>query len=97
MHRNMLKMQDGVAIVEKLDSISVDITVYQYEKNLLYSFYNIAQNITLLQRMSNGKFSVFTLSYVNMAPNQSAFRIRKSYIVNFNVIQILERYLNVIN
>ena len=31
---------------------------------------------------SGGKFSVFTLSYVNTALNQSAFRIHKCYIIN---------------
>ena len=31
---------------------------------------------------SGGKFSVFTLSYVNTALNQSAFRIHKGYIIN---------------
>ena len=30
---------------------------------------------------SGGKFFVFTLSYVNTALNQSAFRIRKCYIL----------------
>ena len=30
---------------------------------------------------SGGKFSVFTLSYVNMAVNQSALRIHKCYII----------------
>ena len=30
---------------------------------------------------SGGKFSVFTLSYVNTALNQSAFRIHKCYII----------------
>ena len=30
---------------------------------------------------SGGKFSVFTLSYVNTALNQSAFRIGKCYII----------------
>ena len=43
----------------------------------------MAQKSTkLLQWMSNGKFSVFTLSYVNTARNQSAFRIVKCYIIN---------------
>ena len=36
----------------------------------------------LLLRMSDGKFSVFTLSYVNTALNQSAFIIQKCYIRN---------------
>ena len=52
-------------------STSVDITVYLYGKNVLYFFYNIAQkNTKLLQWMSGGKFSVFTLSYVNTALNR---------------------------
>ena len=63
-------------------STSVDITVYLYRKNVLYFFYNIAQeNTKLLQWMSKGKFSVFTSSYVNTAINQSAFRIPKCYII----------------
>ena len=58
------------------------ITVYLYGKNVLYFFYNIAQkNTKLLQWMSDGKFSVFTLSYINTALNQSAFRIDKYYII----------------
>ena len=35
--------------------------------------------------MSGGKFSVFTLSYVNTAVNQSAFRIVNCYIIRFIV------------
>ena len=67
-------------------STSVDITVYLYGKNVLYFFYNIAQEDTkLLQWMSKGKFSVFTSSYVNTAINQSAFRILKCYIIKRNV------------
>ena len=55
-------------------------------KKVLYFFYNIAQkNTKLLRWMGNGKFSVFTLSYVNMAINQSAFRILKCYIIKNNV------------
>ena len=60
-----------------------DITVYQNGKNVLYFFYNIAQkNTKLLQWISDRKFPVFTLSYVNTALNQSAFRIHKRYIIN---------------
>ena len=36
---------------------------------------------------SGGKFSVFTLSYVNTALNQSAFRIHKCYIIIINNIR----------
>ena len=39
------------------------------------------QNTKSLQWMSNGKFSVFTVSYVNTALNQSAFTIHKCYII----------------
>ena len=47
-------------------SASVDITLYLYGKNVLYFFYNIARkNTKLLQWISDGKFSVFTWSYVN--------------------------------
>ena len=35
--------------------------------------------------MSNGKFSMFTSSYVNTALNQSAFRIYKRYIIKYFV------------
>ena len=53
---------------------------------MIYFFYNIAQdNTKLLQRKSGGKFSVFTLSYVNTALNQSAFRIHKCYIIKYFV------------
>ena len=68
-------------------STSVDITVYQHGKNVLYLFYNIA--MSKAQRIreisvftSGGKFSVFTLSYVNTALNQSVFKIHKCYIIN---------------
>ena len=67
-------------------STSVDITVYSYGKNVLDICYNIAQeNTKLLQWMSDGKFSVFTLSHANTLLNQSAFRIHKCYIVNVSV------------
>ena len=63
-------------------STSVDITVYQHGKNVLYFFYNIAQeNTKLLQWLRNRKYSVFTSSYANTAINQSAFRILKCYII----------------
>ena len=67
-------------------STSVDITVYQHRKNVLYFFYNIAQrnikyNITLLNLRIGGKFSVLTLSYINTALTQSAFRVYKCYII----------------
>ena len=63
-------------------STSVDITVYLYRKNVLYFFYSIAmKNTKLLPWMSDGKFSMFILSYVNMALNQLAFKIRKCYII----------------
>ena len=70
-------------------STSVDITVYLYGKNVLYFFYNIAQeNTKLLQWMSKGKFSVFTSSYVNTAINQSAFRILNCYNSIFQELRI---------
>ena len=70
-------------------STSVVITVYQHGKNVLYLFYNIAMSkARRIQEFSvftsGGKFSVFTLSYVNTALNQSAFRIHKCYIINKN-------------
>ena len=58
-------------------STSVDITIYQYGKNVLYLFYNIAQrNIN----------SVLTLSYINTALSQSAFRIYKCHIIICNIL-----------
>ena len=60
-------------------STSVDITVYQYGKNVLYFFYNIAQ------RSIKKEISVLTLSYINTALSQSAFRIYKCYIINYNL------------
>ena len=56
-------------------STSVEITVYQYGKNVLYFFYNIAQ------RNIKKEISVLTLSYINTALSQSAFRIYKCYII----------------
>ena len=55
-------------------STSVDITVYQYAKSVLYLFYNIAMSKARRIRKisvftSGGKFPVFTLSYVNTVLN----------------------------
>ena len=36
--------------------------------------------------MSNGKFSVFTLTCVSTALNQTVFRIHKRYIINYHMI-----------
>ena len=59
------------------------ISTSLYGKIVLFFFYNIGpENTKLLQRMSKGKFSMFTLSYVNMALNQSATRIHKCYILS---------------
>ena len=67
-------------------STSVDITVYQHGKNVLYFFDNIAQKSTkLFQCMSGGKFSVFTSSYVNTALDQSAIRIHKCYNIKLYI------------
>jgi hypothetical protein len=66
----------------------VDITIYQYGKNVSYFFYNIAMSKARRIRkisvftLSGGKFPVLTLSYINMALSQSAFRIYKCYIIN---------------
>ena len=62
------------------------ITVYLHGKNVLYLFYNIAMSKARRIReisvfTSGGKFSVFTLSHVNTALNQSTFRIHKCYII----------------
>ena len=67
-------------------STSVDITIYQYGKNVLYFFYNIAMSKARRIRKisaftSGGKFPVLTLSYINTALSQSAFRIYKCYII----------------
>ena len=68
------------------NSTSVDITIYQYGKNVLYFFYNIAMSKARRIRKisvftSSGKFPVLTLSYINTALSQSAFRIYKCYII----------------
>jgi hypothetical protein len=67
-------------------STSVDITIYQYGKNVLYFFYNLAMSKARRIRKisvftSGGKFPVLTLSYINTALSQSAFRIYKCYII----------------
>jgi hypothetical protein len=67
-------------------STSVDITIYQYGKNVLYFFYNIAMSksrrIRTISVFTSGrKFPVLTLSYINTAISQSAFRIYKCYII----------------
>ena len=67
-------------------STSVDITIYQYGKNVLYFFYNIAMSksrrIRKISVFTSGrKFPVLTLSYINTGLSQSAFRIYKCYII----------------
>ena len=47
-----------------------------------FQFYNSQKNTKLLERISDGKYSVFILSCVNTTLNQSAFRIHKCYIIN---------------
>jgi hypothetical protein len=69
-------------------STSVDITIYQYGKKILYFFYNIAMSKARRIRKismftSGGKFPVLTLSYINTALSQSAFRIYKCYIIMY--------------
>jgi hypothetical protein len=66
-------------------SPNFDITIYQYGKNVLYFFYNIAMSKARRIR----KISVFTSggkfmlkSYINTPLSQSAFRIYKCYIIN---------------
>ena len=58
---------------------SVDITVHQYRKNVLYFFYNIAQR-TLTEKWR--EISLLTQSNVDTALSQSAFRIYKCSIIN---------------
>ena len=61
------------------------ISTISIRKNVLYFFYNIARKNTKLRKwMSDGKFSVFALSYVNTALNQSACRIHKCNIIIHN-------------
>ena len=62
---------------------SVDITVYQYGKNVLYFFYNIAQR-TLTEEWR--EISRVDISYINTALSQSAFRIYKCYIINIYML-----------
>ena len=66
--------------------LNFDIMYISMPKEMFYiSFITWQKIIKLLQLMSNGKFSVFTLGNVNTALNQSAFRTHKSYIINFNI------------
>ena len=78
-------------------STSVDKTVYQYGKNVLYLFYNIAMSKARRIRKisvftSDGKLFVFTLSYVNTALNQSAFMFHKCYIIINNYSQLRTKH-----
>jgi hypothetical protein len=80
------------------NSTSVDITIYQYGKNVLYIFYNIAMSKARRIRKfsvftSGGKFPVLTLSYINTALSQSAFRIYKCYIIKLYINTINVLYL----
>ena len=58
-------------------------------KNFFLFFYNLAKNIkyniTLLNLKRGGKFSVLTLSYVNTALSQLAFKVYKCYIIKCNI------------
>ena len=56
---------------------SVDITVYQYGKNVLYFF------------LWREIFRVDIELYINTALSQSAFRIYKSHIIMVNIINLL--------
>ena len=63
---------------------SVDITVYQYGKNVLYFFYNIAQRtFTEEWREIFPCWHRVISGYINTALSQSAFRIYKCYIIIF--------------
>jgi hypothetical protein len=66
-------------------STSVDITVYQHGKNVLYLFYNIAQRN--IKKEIFRRFCVDSLSHINTALSQSTFRIYKCYIINSIVNQ----------
>ena len=61
---------------------SVDITVYQYGKNVLYFFYNIAQK-TLTEEWRE-IFRVDIELYQH-GSSQSAFRIYKCYIIKIYI------------
>ena len=61
---------------------SVDTTVYQYGKNVLYFFYNIAQRT--LKEEWREIFRV-DICNINTALSQSAFRIYKCYIINIYI------------
>ena len=63
---------------------SVDITVYQYGKNVLYFFYNIAQRT--LTKEWREIFRV-DIEYINTALSQSAFRIYICYIINIILLR----------
>ena len=54
-------------------------------------YYNIAMSKARRIR----KISVFTLSYVNTALNQSAFRIHKCYIIKVSIEAIYKKNLSV--
>ena len=60
---------------------SVDITVYQYGKNVLYFFYDIAQR-TLTEEWRE----IFRV--INTGLSQSAFRIYKCCIIKLYIIQL---------
>jgi hypothetical protein len=83
-------------------STSVDITIYQYGKNVLYFFYNIAMSKARRIRKisvftSGGKFPVLTLSYINTALSQSAFRIYKCYIINTIICIVFVWSINIVH
>ena len=74
---------------------SVDITVYQYGKNVLYFFYNIAQRTLTEEWREIFRVDIILLSYINTALSQSAFRIYKCYIMIYisSIGQYLEHFL----
>ena len=53
-------------------------------------YISLKYSTKLLQCMSGGEFSVFTLSFVNTVLNQSAIRIHKCYIITIHRRKFLE-------
>ena len=67
---------------------SVDITVYQYGKNVLYFFYNIAQR-TLTEEWRE----IFRVD-IELYLSQSAFIIYKCYIIKlFSFVETQRKFI----
>ena len=79
---NMDNMASRSLLILFIFVLREELHIYAEKMFYIFHLWYSTKNTKLLQWMSDGKFSVFTSSYVNTAPYQSASRIHKRYIIN---------------